>query len=76
MPHKNYGLLFRAVCQLFKYFFLFTIGFAIACLLSSVLFGSPIASRLIELLFPWLWRSAILLTCLLTLAIILESIRE
>lgn len=55
MPQQNHGWLFRVACQLFKYFFLFMLGFAIACVLSSLLFGSPMALRFIELLFPWFW---------------------
>ncbi|MBD2447320.1 hypothetical protein H6G76_09090 [Nostoc sp. FACHB-152] len=69
-------LLFKLVCQGLKYLLWFSLGLAVALVISHV-FGTASITQF--LLWPslWLWflRSVAFLLCLLMIAMILESWR-
>lgn len=74
MLHSKQGRFFRLVCHLLKYFLLASAGFTIATIISHVLLDSTISSLLMSLI-PLFGRVAIVIGCLLALAIVFESIR-
>lgn len=75
MLHSNQGRFFQLVCHLLKYFFLALAGFAIACIISHILLGSTLSNVLMSCI-PLLGRVAAIISCLLALAVVFESIRQ
>ncbi len=74
MMPSNQGRLFRWLCHLLKYFLLSLVGFTIACILSITLLNAALPP-LVGLL-PFIGQFAILISCLLALAVVLESARH
>ncbi|QLE54737.1 hypothetical protein [Nostoc sp. TCL26-01] len=68
-------ILFRLVGQLIKYFLLMLFGFAIAYVLSTALGALQIIPLLIAVLKMVFLPLGIILICLITIMVILESLR-
>jgi hypothetical protein len=68
--------LFRAATWLLKHFLLAVFGFSIAMVLATTLGASQITWAILYLIGPWLLRSAIVVGCVMGVAIIMESIRH
>ncbi|MEX0270121.1 hypothetical protein AB3R30_13330 [Leptolyngbyaceae cyanobacterium UHCC 1019] len=74
MLNSNQGRFFQLICQFLKYFFLAVVGFTVASILSHVLLGSLLSSFLLSCI-PLFGRIAVIISCLLAITIIFESIR-
>jgi hypothetical protein len=68
--------LFKIACRILKIFSFVLLGFAIACVLSGVLGALSFAVSLLITLGPWLIRAAIVIGCIISVAIIVESMRH
>lgn len=76
LPDHRYRLLFRFAAKTLKYYVLSIFGFMLACLLSVLLGMSDIAVKLVELLGGWFWHLGVFIFCLITIAIVVESLQE
>ncbi|BCL38117.1 hypothetical protein [Nostoc sp. MS1] len=68
-------LLFRLVAKSIKYFLLMLFGFAIAYVISKVLGTVYINSMLVAILQAVFGPLAVILLCLITIMVIVESVR-
>ncbi|OLP20069.1 hypothetical protein BST81_02190 [Leptolyngbya sp. 'hensonii'] len=76
MIERRYSLLFRLTVHLLKYFLLAVCGFTITCLLSETMGAIHAVQMIVQMMGPWLLRSAVVIICFMGMAIILESIRQ
>lgn len=75
MNHQYRGL-FRFAIKLVGLFVLVLFGLAIACLAAIACGGLHIVALLMGDVWVWIGRTAVLVTCVLLVAIIRESLRE
>jgi hypothetical protein len=68
-------LLFRLVAKSIKYFLLMLFGFAIVYVISTVLGTVHINSMLVAILQAVFGPLAVILLCLITIMVIVESVR-
>ncbi|MBD2303021.1 hypothetical protein [Nostoc sp. FACHB-190] len=75
MTPKQYSFLWQFIAKFFKYFLLALLAFAIICIL-FISFG---ALHIVVMLLPfagdWFSKLAVILLCLITIMVILESWR-
>lgn len=69
----RYSSFFRFTCRLLKYFGYSLLGLTIVLILFDTFGIGHIGAIVLSLVAPWLIKSAITLTCMLAVAIIIES---
>ncbi|MCS6814969.1 MAG: hypothetical protein NZ772_15540 [Cyanobacteria bacterium] len=74
MNHKHGGL-FRFAIKLLTLFLLVLFGLAIACLVAIAYGGLHIVALLMGNVWVWIGRMAVLVMCVLLVAVIQESLR-
>jgi membrane protein YqaA with SNARE-associated domain len=67
---------FRLASRLLKYFLLAVFGFVLACILPGTFGAVPIALLIWQFMGPWLLRLAVVVGCVITVAVIIESLRH
>ncbi|MDZ8053611.1 MAG: hypothetical protein RMX68_007525 [Aulosira sp. ZfuVER01] len=75
MTTNQYSFLFKLTAKFLKYFLLAIFGFAIACIISMGFGSVNIVAVLLPFAGNWFCRLGIILLCLMTTTIILESLR-
>lgn len=72
---ERYSWLFKGVVQVFKYFCLTLFGFGVACLLSAIF---NLDDTLVWLLNAgeWMLRVGLVVSCLLAISVVVESLRS
>ncbi|MBW4596255.1 MAG: hypothetical protein KME46_25955 [Brasilonema angustatum HA4187-MV1] len=75
MTKNQYSRLFKLTAKLLKYFLLAIFTFVIACILSMGFGALNIFAVLLPFAGNWFCKLGILLLCLMTTTIILESLR-
>ncbi len=68
--------LFKIAVRVLKYFSYLLFGFAIACVLASVLGAFHLALAMMGQFGPWLLRLAVVVGCMIAIAIVIESLRH
>jgi hypothetical protein len=76
MVNKQESQLLRLAFRLMRYFLLSVFGIAIAFFLSGAFGFLHPAWAVLTCIGPWLLRSAVLVGCFVTIAVIFESIRR
>ncbi|OUL25261.1 hypothetical protein [Nostoc sp. 106C] len=71
---QNNNFLFRLASRFLKYLLLFTVGLAIAFVMSTSFGASHFMMMLLPLIGQWLGRLALILLCLFAAAMIVESV--
>ena len=72
----RYSSFFRFTCHLLKYFGYTLLGVAIAFILIGTFGIGHIGALILSLVGSWLIRSAIVLVCMLGVAILIESFKN
>ncbi len=72
----RYSSFFRFTCHLLKYFGYTLLRLAIAFILFGTFGIGHIGTFILSLVGPWLVRSAIVLVCMLGVAILIESFKS
>ncbi len=76
MLETHHSPFFKTATWLLKHFLLTVFGFSIAIVLAKTLGASYLIWSILWLIGPWLLRSAIVVGCVMGVAIIVESIRH
>ncbi|MDZ7969135.1 MAG: hypothetical protein RM368_29995 [Nostoc sp. DedSLP03] len=75
MITNQYSRLFKLTAKFLKYFLLAIFAFAIACILSMSFGAVNIVTVLLPFAGNWFYKLGIILLCLMTTTVILESLR-
>lgn len=71
---RHHSRLFRWLCQFIKYFFLFSFGLAVFCVMASLLGAAGLATLVLNLVKDFWFRVALSSLISFGLAAVIESI--
>ncbi|BAZ71261.1 hypothetical protein NIES4106_60580 (plasmid) [Fischerella sp. NIES-4106] len=75
MTTNHYSPLFKLTAKFLKYFLLAIFAFVITCILSMSFGALDIVAVLLLFVGNWFYKLAVILLCLMTVTVILESLR-
>ncbi len=75
MTTNQYSPLFKLTVKFLKYFLLAIFAFVITCILSMSFGALDFVAALLPFIGNWFYKLGVILLCLMTITVILESLR-